>query len=157
MILKYITYNKLNKTWDDTKCYLSICNNKIDIYSGTFIKNLYDILFSKKMITIPYEQLGVTDCSGSTGKIFNLIHISNNPRSYTTFARLHQLPIAAFAANRLVSTPKKKPYSPFTDFITYTNIQPLDFIIEPLTVAARPRIRTTVAPVAPVIQPPARL
>jgi hypothetical protein len=87
MIFKYSLWNKTTTAWQDSNIYCSIC---VQQSYPSIVRYVFKHLSERKLISIPLEQLILTDHSGPRSAIYYIQQRVNGRQSI--FAKLEQIP-----------------------------------------------------------------
>jgi hypothetical protein len=114
MILKYYTWNKVAKTWDDTKAYCSICSTK-SVDRTMLTEEIHRILSKRNLISLPRTCLSLIDRSEPYIASYHLFAAIAGKN--INFGKLEQIP------NKLSGFSKKE--NPFANTAAYFEHQPI--------------------------------
>jgi hypothetical protein len=113
MILKYYTWNKIAKTWDDTKAYCSICTTKA-VDRMVLTEHIHHILSKRNLISLPKTCLSLVDRSEPYTASYHLFAAIAGKQ--INFGKLEQIP------NKLSGFVRKE--NPFGSTVGYFNPVP---------------------------------
>lgn len=115
MILKYYTWNKIAKKWDDTKAYCSICTTK-SVDRMRLTESIHRILSKRNLISLPMECLSLVDRSEPYVASYHLFAAVPG-KNIINFGKLEQIP------NKLSGFTRKE--NPFAATTAYFDPPPL--------------------------------
>ncbi len=132
MLFKFFSYDKATKTWQDSKCYCSICMQSLE--DGTIDKvkiALHQVLTQCKLISIDLANFSYSDVSTKNKRILDLFR--SDGRKRFDLGKLMQLPYGEDIGKKVSFW---SPYPSISDWavptrsIRFADIRPIGHAVD---------------------------